>query len=403
MLLDPDENDESIESKSPIDITKDNVLLPERTTGIVGASGMKILGLMEWNPIVTNKAFHLLVANALRARRDDRRDTGSILIFAVTKNESIGVGMMLKETVKCDAPVYSVASYGTSSLVYTSGNTLNLITLNAIDGALRWSPAITYNDLASPGVTLSVEGPHFYVGTARHSIIVFKLEENEFRPRFTDGSSRNILSHTVLPAKAIVLAGDKSNTVAGLWQPSRPPVNNSLRTLFEAVLPSSLKKICQGPGGAPWFRHGASNSQIFVGSAIDGSFYQLELIDKAKWQLLRFLQDLSERNKKINPTRSGERHKRHIELSKPETYDMHVDGDILMRMLERGQPESGVLLKGMLDEVPDPDQHEFDFATAGDRLRRFKEIAEAALGNLSGRDHIDAVVSYLRVALELTL
>ena len=403
MLLDPNDNDEETESTSPLNITAPDEMLPERRTGIIGPSGMKILGLIEWKPFVRNKEYLLIVVNTLRARRDGRPNTGSIKIFALTKKAPDQVGIELKETVKCDAPVYSVASYGPSSLVYTSGNTLNLLTLNTFDGALRWSPTITYNNLGSPGVSLSVEKPYFYVGTAKHSISVFKLEENELRPQISEGDFRSILSHTVLPAKSIILAGDKSGTVVGLWQPSRPPVENTLRILFKAALPSSLRKIYQGAVGAPWFRHGRSDSEVYVGSAIDGSFYQLELIDEAKWRLLRFLQNLLERNAEISPCRSFKLHKRHIEPSTEERYEMHVDGDILMRMLECGQPDSGALLKTMLDKKPEAEQHKFDFATAADRKKRFRFIAEAALGDLSGRDPVDVVVSYLRAVLELIL
>ena len=401
MILDPDEIDEDTESQSPVNITVPHEMLPERRTGIIGPSGMKVLGLTEWRPLIRNKEYLLLIVNALRARKDGRPDTGSIKLFALSKKVPHEVGLEMKETVKCEAPAYAVASYGASSLAYTSGNTLNLITLDAFDGVLRWSPAITYNSLGSQGVSLSVEEPYLYVGTAKHSISIFKLEENELKPQINEGNSRSILSHTVLPAKSIVLAGDKFGVLVGLWPPSRPSVQNTLQLLFEAVLPSSLRKFHRGVVGAPWFRHGASNSEIYVGSAIDGSFYQLELLDEAKWRLLKFLQNLSERNAEICPSNTGTLHKYHIEPSTKAKSEMHVDGDVLMRMVERGQPDGSGLLRAMLRAQPDPEQHQSDFATAADRATRFRAIVEAALGDLDERDPVDVVVSYLRVALEL--
>ena len=373
---------------------------PQRLTlGVpinIGPSGMKILGLMEWRPSVLGKEFPLLVVNTSRARKGGRADSGSIQIYHITRNTPNIVVIELKHNISLAKPVYSLANYGASSLVFCSGTTLWLRTMTDVDGVPKWVSMPGY-ELNTRALHISVREPYIYLSTASNSVMVFKVEDALLMPQISDASGRSGLHHLLVPSRSLILATNKEKTLVGLWQSPKPPVDNSSRTVFEAILPGSIRKLCEGAIKPPWLTIPETSPNVIIGSSLDGSFYQFELIDEDTWRLLRFMQHMAERNATICPHTYAEPPTTHIE-PRPREKCMDIKGDLLYRLLDRGSPDTAALLRAMLEKEPDPGRRGYDFDTREARQQRFFEIVDVALEptSLQKQDRVKVVVDFLR-------
>ncbi|MCJ1431631.1 hypothetical protein MMC27_000986 [Xylographa pallens] len=362
----------------------------------IGPSGMKILGLIEWRPSVLGKEFPLLVVNTSRARKGGRADSGSIQIYHIAKTTPNIVVIELKHNISFAKPVYSLANYGASSLVFCSGTTLCLRTMTDVDGVPRWVSMPSY-ELNTRALYISVREPYIYLSTASHSVMVFKVEDALLIPQISDASGRPGLHHLLIPSRSLILATNKEKTLVGLWQPPEPPLDKSSRTVFEAILPGSIRKLCEGAIKPPWLTIPETSPRVIIGSSLDGSFYQFELIDEDTWRLLRFIQHMAERNATICPHTYAEPPMTHIE-PRPSEKCMDIKGDLLYRLLDRGSPDTAALLRDMLEKEPDPGRRGYDFDTREARQQRFFEIVDIALEptSLQKQDRVKVVVDFLR-------
>ena len=362
----------------------------------IGRPGERIMGILEWFPSEDGKSYHFIVVVTLR-RHSPPAETGVVYLYRITRGHDLSVSTKLIRAMEPNSPVYSVASYGASSLVYSSGKNLFLHTLRLSDQKLQ-PPSIFL--LSSPGVHISVQGSYIYVTTFENSVSIFKVEGLRLVPQFSDQEARAGLHHLTLPEHSIILASNKHRTMAGLWQPPKQRINNSTSTLFEAELPGSATRLRRGSLRPPWRNGSMSSSDAILSSSADGSFYQVELLDEASWRLLRFIQNMAVRNAVVCPFSYKGPHHRHIEPSTERRHYMQVDGDILLRLLERGLPDDTFLLRSMLEHEPDARHRLYDFDTAQARCERFSELVAAALGGEDNEDPVQAAVDYLRVVLQ---
>ena len=369
----------------------------------IGKSGERILGLLDWYLREDGTLNHLLVVNTLRGRNtagnSAGKPTGQILLFNLLQDRNGEVTPVLKTAIKRDEPVYAVAAFGASSLVYCTGLQLVLQPLSLPER--RWQPAKACA-LPCQGRSISVHEPFVYITTTKDSLLVFRVDGDTITPQLSDKVARNGLHHLLLPEHSLVMVSDEADIVSGLWQPPGTRLNNSTTTLFEAKLPVSIIRFQRGLIKPSWRRVPSTEPTTILGCSTDGSFYQFEIINEPKWRLLRFIQNMAERNGDICPFTYLDRRRRHIEPSTRRHHYMHVDGDILVRLLERGQPDSETLLTAMLDQDPEPAQRLYDFDTAANRRERFTELVNAALGDHDG-DSVEATVDYLRNVLQPVL
>ncbi|MCJ1282157.1 hypothetical protein MMC26_001480 [Xylographa opegraphella] len=362
----------------------------------IGPSGTKVLGLMEWRPSVLGKEFPLLVVNTLRTRKGGRANSGSIQIYHITKNAPTTVVIELKHNISVAKPVYSLASYGASSLVFCSGTTLSLRTMADVDGVPKWVVMPGY-ELNTMALHISIREPYIYLSTASNSVMVFKVEDTLLVPQTSDTSGRSGLHHLLIPNRSLILSANTEKTLAGLWQSPEPPLDRSSRTVFEAILPVSIRKLCEGSIKPPWLIIPETSPRVILGSSIDGSFRQFELINEDTWRLLRFIQNMAERNATLCPYTYAESLMTHIEPRLREKC-MEIKGDLLCRLLDRGSPDTAALLHAMLEKEPDLDRRAYDFDTWQARQQRFFEIVDIALEptTLQKQDRVKVVVDFLR-------
>lgn len=375
----------------------------ERTLKIrshcIGKSGERILGLLDWYLREDETLNHLLVVNTLRARNSGGKPTGQILLYHLSQDRDGEVTPVLKTAIKRDEPVYAVAAFGASSLVYCTGLQIVLQPLSIPER--RWQQAKAYA-LPCQGRSISVHEPFVYITTTKDSLLVFRVDGDTITPQLSDEVARNGLHHLLIPEHSLVMVSDEADIVSGLWQPPGTRLNNSTTTLFEAKLPVSIIRFHKGSIKPSWRRGPSTEPTTILGCSTDGSFYQFEIINEATWRLLRFIQNMAERNGDICPFTYHDRRKRHIEPSTRRHHFMHVDGDTLVRLLERGQPDSETLLKAMLDQDPQPAQRLHDFDTAAIRRERFTELVNAAIEDHDG-DPVEVTVNYLRNVLQPVL
>lgn len=366
--------------------------------------GERIMGLLEWFPKGEGKSYHMLVVNTMIGQANNDTVQGRILILNFIKDENTGkLRLIEKNPSRCDKPVFSVAAYGDSSLVYGKGGELVLRTLRVSDR--KWNEIITHK-LRSPAISISVAFPFIYVTTSRESLSVFTFEADRFVPQFSDSVARDGLRHLHLPNTGITLASNKVCSVAGLWQPPERPISNSLTTLFEAVLPASITQLRQGFVRPPWrspahpLQEPAKPSPSILGSSTDGALYQFDILNEAEWRLLRFIQNMAMRNPLICPFTHQGPHPVHIEPSTAKGQYMHVDGDILARIVERG---GLTLLRVMLEVERSQEQRFVDFDSSQERQNRFEQLVQEALTVGSGEDPVQVAMAYLMRAVQPVL
>lgn len=370
VFLDPDKVLDTQFEPDAMDITDESFAGENKSLmGVQRKAGEKFLGITEWSPRVGHNEYHMLVVNTVFTKGE--KLVGRLLIFAIPPSDSNTPRLKFKKRIELDAPVYAVATYGEKSLVYCCGSELCMQTLAVVEpSSYKWPPPIRATT-RSPGRFLTVAEPLIHVSSTQESLAVFKWEGDRLKYKYGHQSVRDGLHHVHIPEHSLVLASDMSSRVIGLWQPPKRRIDNTMPTVFEAVLPGSITRF-RHINRPFWHRNaaGAMTSDALIGSSMDGSITQFSIVEKG-WRLLRFLQNMAERNKLICPYTRSPR-KRHIDPSTARPTDMHINGDILQRVMDRGGEK---LLREMLDAEPNVGSDR-DFESAEARWARFKELSE---------------------------
>ena len=370
----------------------------------------EFLGITEWlpDPRAGGNPHHMLVVNTMLKRAG--RTVGRLLFFAISEG---GTKLVVKKRIDTDEPVYSVATYPEKSLIYCCGNDLYMLILGAADQSrINWRNNVKIA-MRSPARHITVKEPYIYVSSARESLSVYRYDAGQLVYQFGDQYARSGLHHIHLPSQSLILASDTAGTVTGLWQPPERRLDNAMTTVFEAVLPGSITRLRRisrpiWSGGEHEFNNidldkltDPSNlkDEIILGSSADGTLTQMSILSSSEWRLLRFIQNMAERNTLICPFHPGNPYRRQIEPSTARPHYMHINGDVLERMLERGGES---LLNDLLDVEPDLESHT-DFGSKEDRRERFEELAKEVLKDVERAELLRMVVLWLRYQLRSAL
>jgi len=405
--------------------------------------GEKVLGMVEWFPLEEDdKAYPLLVLNTL-VKQPSHAASGRLLLFAIRQGFNGEVTLESKKGLDFESPVYTVAPYGRSSLIYCCGNDLVLRKL-AMNASKRWNEPVKYA-MKSPAAHISVHAHEVYVTTTKDSLLIFKIEDGNIVFQFGDQVARNGLHHLEVPDHSLTLVSGMDCTVAGLWKPPRPRIDNSTCTVFQAVLPGSIMRF-RRITRAGWYReslplstsrdfevtsslpksgfsaskshkdqsskdHTAEKSKAIIGASADGTLYQLDVVDEPSWRLLRYIQNMAMQDPTVCPFHDKFHH-RNIEPSTSKKQYMQINGDILHRLLHQG---GEALLGDMLDcGGEDRLQDMMDLDSGGEegdenrvsgsknasaRRERFKELIADVAELADGKRDIAAVVQWMRFML----
>ncbi|KAI9718568.1 MAG: hypothetical protein M1812_004019 [Candelaria pacifica] len=383
-FIDPDQPTIKVEGDIPQDSGSQKCLAP------VGKAGERVLGIIEWSPSEEGRTYHFLVVCTRIKHSGGLPDTGRVAFFKARRNNQGGVDVAEKYHIRCDGgPAYSIASLGSSSLVYCSGNELKIQFLNLSEK--KWQPVCSYR-LRSPGLHIDVKGPLIYVTTASDSVQILKFEDNTLSHQFSDSVAREGLHHLTLPNLSITLASDKACNVAGLWQPPTR-LTATPATVFEAELPGSMIRLRLGSVRPPWRSLAGLPGLLqddIIGVSVDGALYQITLLTAAAWRLLRFIQNLCARSPSVSPITYHQSPLGHIEPEDTNPRSFHVDGDVLSRLLALESSE----LQFMLDQMSSSS----DAAEVRARRERFEELVREVLQEV--HDPVQAAMDYMRCLLQ---
>ncbi|KAL8636433.1 MAG: hypothetical protein Q9228_006169 [Teloschistes exilis] len=358
--------------------------------------GETIVGAMDWSPTDGVQTYHIIVIHTRMERRpgrDSSRDVGGrLLLFTPNVNEVGEVKLILKRSMERESPVWSVVAYGDSSLIYGCGDVLILQTLEMHVRKFGFANRVVLRSAASQ---ISVRGTDVHVSTMSSGHHIFRIEEGRLKPKFAGASARTGTRHLCMP-ESLVITSDLECGIAGLWQPPHPRLDRTAPTVFEAVLPRSITRLCQMEKRA-WQK----KSQAMIGSCEDGTIYQLVILSEPQWRLLAFIQNMVMREPRICPYARPAVHERQIEPSCSKKENMHINGDILLRFIERGGKS---LLAEMLHRIPNPDSEwrYTDYATAEDRSQRFRELVRDVFPALTA-DSWGTVLRWMRSLLQSAL
>ena len=397
-FLDPDIDTDVRSSSDAVDVKQedrpgknDKLLTSERKPTEY------FIGITEWLPKIGENEYHLLVVSTKAAAGS--KPAGRLLIFGIVNGDTDDLWMGFKKAISLEAPAYSVTvSPDRQSIVYCSGNELCILSVVASPFEFKFKAPVKA-EMRSPGRSLTINGPYIYVSSARESLVVFKYIDDKIVYQYGDQSARDGLDHILIPRKPIVLASDMTNTIVGLWQPPERRIDNAMITVFEAVLPGSINSL-QRITRPIWDRdpdNPQENDTAVIGSSEDGTIIQIDLLFEG-YRLLRFIQNMAERNERVCPFKGRGPYKRHIEPSTSKPHHMHINGDIVQRVLDRGAED---LIKEMLDAEPEVDSHT-DFDSAQARWERFKELAEEVVDTREP-DWLADVVQWARYHLQSAL
>ena len=329
----------------------------------------RFLGITEWFPLVDGKQYHLLVVHTILTRAE--KPIGRLLFFAVSPGTVEIPKLTMKKRLELDGPVYSVAVHPDGkSLVYCSGSKLCIQSLDSAPSGIKWQ-SLVKAEMRSPARHITIAEPLIYVSSTRESVAVYHYEAGKLVYQYGDQCAREGLHHIHVPEHSLLFASDMNNTVVGLYQPPERRIDNAMSTVVEAALPSSitrLKRIAK-----PAWSHDISpeaNNELIVGVSADGTITQLDIVTKGL-QIFKFVQNMAERNPITCPFIGIMPHKKQLEPKTDKPHRMHVNGDILKRVLERGGEEC---IRNMLNVEPDLEMHT-DFDSVEDRWARFRELA----------------------------
>ena len=350
-------------------------------------AGEKYLGMTEWFPTDGENVYHMLIVFTTIFYDDDNRArTGRLLFFSLSKNGDGQVSMAFKKITELKAPAFAVVPYGRSSLIYSCGREVFLHTLMLTSKPREWlSPVVL--ELQSEAVHFSVSGQLIYVTTAEHSLSVLRVgkDNRTLTLEYSDELARHGTFHLDIPAHGLVIISSKDCTITGLQRPPPQRISNSMPTAFIADLPGCITRL-RRMSRPSWQLNESSKKprlspESIIACTTDGSLYQIDILEESSWRLLRFIVNMARRHPLICPYREkframvNARHARHIEPATSNKRFMQVDGDILIRLLDRGDER---LLKDIVNHEPDGEDAIVDFDTAATRSQRFWELAEQA-------------------------
>ena len=324
--------------------------------------GEKILGMVEWYPIIDGSKFHLLLFHT-RIKDRKRPATGRLLFYAVARSGLNDVEVTLKKTVDFASPVFSVTPHPDgSSIVYCNGTDLSVMKLDPSPSAIKFGvPCKT--SMRSPAMRLSVVGDFIYVSTASESLQVYQYVNNQLRHWDGDAIARNGINHTLHLGSNLILASDKNGNLTGLWQPTKEHANNTAVTVFDATMPRATTRFI--PLNQPTYkqdvlipgrgiflggndtnissrvqsaREGSTGhhlpdyrSNVLLGLSTDGAIVQLQVM-KDGWRLLKQIQTMCEQDPDICPL-GPKRQRSHVGPYSDNPRFLHINGDILKRLL----------------------------------------------------------------------
>ena len=119
-------------------------------------------------------------------------------------------------------------------------------------------------------------------------------------------------------------------------------------------------------------------SKALIGTSIDGTITQLLVVERG-WQLLKYVQNMCTRDVKFCQ-REKDREQRSTEQLSKNPRLMHINGDILHRLLVHNAETEIARLLDKAGSTPDTDGKATGFMSTNEKWAKFRELSMEVLG-----------------------
>ena len=362
----------TFQTAHPKGLSPDNL----ESDAIFGKPGEKIAHMVVWRPFVGENQYELLIIAA------NSEDEGRIIFLKTRRARKSGPE--LSRSAVWSFPehvVHRLAPFGDTSLLIGVGSSLVLQTLQKETrepnkDSMKWRYICEYV-LPSPAVGIAVIETLVYVTTERHSLQVLKVSDERFM--FVESAPTAVGNVSLPQTKPTVMKLDRAMTsptsiivtreelldhgpcllmsngtiVSCLYmQQTVKQVLNSAYTPAAQTNSTTgdspyCKVLFQADVGFGLHKMELVSPNTIYGATLDGTVLQLTLLNEQELQLLKFLSDLVTQGAGGPGFRriSAFEQKRHKSRSRARyKEDNHINGDILLDLLDSGHAELECLL-----------------------------------------------------------
>lgn len=383
-FVDPDFQDQDIDQAMDDEATH-----PWRPQGAVGE---KITCILEWTPRKGDEEYHLIV---IGTSRKAQKDQGRVIFLQTARDRTnpSRIDCSVKYVHKFEGPVYSITPFGPFTLMVSSGR--EIIPLEPKFSRTRWGRASRFSTV-SPVISMTAHEPYLYMSTARESLIVLKASDYKLALQAYDRHKHDGLSHVRIGGDLnLIIVSSRGGTVSVLTENGVTEANKMMpEPLCEAHLPLSVMKL--SPSSKPSSL--SSSSRVLYGSTINGTTYRFLTLTEKDWRLLRLLQNMCIKDPRIcpfSPKRKRQHNPVEHESMEGRPSRMHIDGDVLGRLVARGSD----YLHKMLESEDLYDSASPEAGTVKETLDQFHVLSEDVLGKSTNQ--VEMVMKWLRNALQL--
>ncbi|KAK6507477.1 hypothetical protein TWF481_005908 [Arthrobotrys musiformis] len=316
-----------------------------------------------------------------------------------------------RNQILCPEPVYSLATYGESSVIYGTERTLSKIDLvRSPQGQWKFENQTVHNVDSTPlqitapdadflnDKTTRDEDKVISVSSTMEALAIYRVNEGpppSLERVYSDEKERAGCSHLCI-AENFFIAADRDEGIVGLWMPKESRVTTCLTRVFEAHLSNSISTLRMGNLRAPWKPRNLSLPGIvhpgsdIIGTCFDGAIYRLTILSEEATRLLAYLQKCYIRV--AYP--AGKRRPldyREVEMMKQGSL-RHISGGLLAEALRSVNSDNGDTLGWLQEAMGDREVFEelvfAVFRSSG---------AEGAFGDTRRLE--DVVIDYLKGVL----
>ncbi|USW53345.1 Putative galactose oxidase/kelch, beta-propeller [Septoria linicola] len=362
--------------------------------------GEKINAILPWSfRRDTEKTYSYVIVGGRYQSKDGSRK-GKVWFLQPKVRSWEVVDITETRQVKFDREVTALALYDDRTYIVCAGNKVHLYRLDVEE--MKWEQFCPTFTLASAGIYVTVErtasdDPQIVVTTAADSIVVLHVgitaqgEGRQLKPVCTAPRADYLISHLALStvddasdeSTPMILTGSKYGHLIGMSTPNVDDAqapghrNGSALLQFEARLPRSLTRLRPSlPTARKGDRPSGLASGRILGSATDGAIVSLATLEHSSWRKFFWLQRLVEWSDVLSPFSHGSpayvpgedamvgqnravpiglsNNTRAAEIMLQTTNsrlnDMHIDGDVLSRVLQNGGVDEIKRLMQMLAE-----------------------------------------------------
>ncbi|EEP81684.1 predicted protein [Uncinocarpus reesii 1704] len=388
-FVDPD-SQPSTPSFVDLNQNRSQPLQPIQSGMPTGASGEKITALFDWNFSSGEHVYHFIIVGTSQLRSTY---PGRLIYISARPNphNPAQITAIVKNIHTFEHPVRAIAAYDPTGLIIAVGDGVRYQSLNPV--TKRWQRSATYQ-LESTPLSISVKEPYVYVLTARHSLCILKIVDSHFELLAQDGTDREGLDLVNLQSETkIVLTSNRGGSIIGFSEIALLPDEKLIKPLFVAHVPHSVIRLTSSH--RPYH---PGRPETIYGTALDGTVYRFTTLGENEWRLLRFIQNICLGDPVICPYR---KRRRMVSedltplITKPES--MHVDGDILSRVVEHGIR----FLETVMRKNTTSSYTNRSTADSSGRMERFMEFVTPVVGDTE--NPFAAAISWMEDLLRIEL